>query len=385
LKTDWEVAIVGGGVVGLAAATYLCRAGVRDVFVIERLPGPGQGSTSRANGGVRAQFTTKVNIEFSAFSIAEIEALQRETQGLPGLVQAGYLFITGKPEGEARLRAAFSLQRSLGVASEWLSPEQVLKLAPFLKPDGIRAGTFHAKDGFIDPHGVVQAYHAVSRRLGASFAFDTAVASIRRGADGRFELLTSGSPILARWLVNAAGADAASVAAMLGVELPVWPVRRNLACTDPVSGLPDVIPMCVDVDTGVLVRRESGGCLIAYSDPEDKAGREMTVDPRFLEAVAERIGNRFAFLSEVPIDPKKCWAGLYPETGDHHAIVGETPGMPRFLQAVGFGGHGIMHAPAAAKAIAEIVTLGASKTLDIHPLRLSRFAEGDLVKETAVL
>jgi sarcosine oxidase subunit beta len=135
----------------------------------------------------------------------------------------------------------------------------------------------------------------------------------------------------------------------------------------------------------VLIRRESGGFLIAWSNPHDPPGTDTSVDPAFLPAVAERIGNRFPFLAGVGIDRRNCWAGLYPETPDHHAIIGPVDGMPRFLQCIGFGGHGIMHSIAAGRAIAELIAVGRSTTLDIHPLRLSRFAEGDLILETAVL
>jgi sarcosine oxidase subunit beta len=300
-------------------------------------------------------------------------------------VQAGYLLFTGTEAGERRLRAGHDLQRSLGVETEWLAPREVLAKAPFLRADGLRAGTFHRRDGFIDPHGVVSALWLAAREQSTTLLTSTEVTGIAREDGGTFGLSTSQGRFSAKWVVNAAGADAAPVAALLGVELPVAPIRRNLACTDPVTGYPEVIPMCVDVDTGVLVRRESGGFLLAWSDPSDPPGRDTSVDPRFLDGLAERVGNRFPFLEGMPIDPRKCWAGLYPETPDHHAIVGASPGVPRFLQCAGFGGHGIMHAPAAGQAIAEIVTLGEARTVDVKPLRLARFAEGDLVVETAVL
>jgi sarcosine oxidase subunit beta len=161
-------------------------------------------------------------------------------------------------------------------------------------------------------------------------------------------------------------------------------VRRNLAFAPAPPGEP--IPMCVDLDTGVLVRREpGGGYVIAYSNPSDPPSRETSVDPRFFEELAERIGNRFPFLGDAPIDRARSWAGLYPETPDHHAIIGHAPGVPGFVLCVGFGGHGIMHAPAAGRAVAELITLGRCESFDLHPLRPERFAEGDLVVEAAVL
>jgi sarcosine oxidase, subunit beta len=200
---------------------------------------------------------------------------------------------------------------------------------------------------------------------------------------GGFELETSIGPVPAEWVVNAAGPEAREVAALAGADVPVEPVRRNLAFFPAPPGEP--IPMCVDQDTGVLVRRDGReGYVVAYSDPTDPPSRETAVDPAFLPALAQRVGNRFPFLEDVPADPNRCWAGLYPETPDHHAIVGAPYEVPRFVQCVGFGGHGIMHAPAAGRAVAELIVEGRCTTFDLGPLRPSRFADGDPVTEVAV-
>jgi sarcosine oxidase, subunit beta len=383
-----DVAVVGAGVIGLSVARELRRAGVDRVAVLEREPAVGQGSSSRANGGVRAQFTTAVNVALSAFSIAELERLDRDT-GLLGFHQTGYLLMTGTEAGERSLRAAFELQRSLGVAVEWLTPEEVLGRVPFVRPDGLRAGTFHGRDGFLDPHGLVTALRQEAERLGARIATGAEVAAIRPAPGDGFDVQAGDATLRARRVVNAAGPYAGRVAALLGVDLPVTPVRRNLAYLrdPPGPGTPaGLIPMCVDLDTGVLVRREaSGGFVAAWSDPGDPPSWETTVDPRFLEGLGGRIGHRFPLLEDVPVDPRQCWAGLYPETPDHHAVIGDSPGVPGFVQCAGFGGHGVMHAPAAGRAVAELVARGRCDSFDLRPLRPSRFAEGDLVVETAVL
>lgn len=386
-----DVAVVGAGVIGLSVARELRRAGVERVAVLEREPAVGQGSSSRANGGVRAQFTTRVNVELSAFSIGELERLDRDT-GLLGFRQTGYLLMTGTEAGERSLRAAVELQRSLGVAVEWLTPEEVGGRVPFVRPDGLRAGTFHGRDGFLDPYGVVTALRQDAERLGARIATGAEVVAIERAPGAGFDVTTGEQTVRARWVVNAAGPSAGLVAALLEVDLPVAPVRRNLAYVRdrPGPGRPGdprgLIPMCVDLDTGVLVRREvSGGFVVAWSDPDDSPSWETTLDPRFLEGLGRRVGHRFPLLEDVPVDPRQCWAGLYPETPDHHAIIGDTPEAPGFLQCAGFGGHGVMHAPAAGRAVAELVAHGRCDSFDLHPLRPSRFAEGDLVVETAVL
>ncbi|HEY2958011.1 MAG TPA: FAD-dependent oxidoreductase [Actinomycetota bacterium] len=383
-----EVVVVGGGVVGLSVARELRRAGAGRVVVLERAPAVGQGSSARAAGGVRAQFTTRVNVEFSRYSIGELERLDRDT-GLPGFRQVGYLLMAGTENGARLLADACALQRSLGVETRWLPRDELLEMVPFVRPDGLRAGTFHARDGFLDPHGVVSALRLEAARLGAEVVTGVEVSGIRRLARGGFEVTAGERPLRARFVVNAAGPEAARVAALLAVDLPVAPVRRNLAYVRdlPASSAPSgLIPMCVDLDTGVLVRREvGGGFLVAWSDPADPPSWETSLDPRFLEGLGERVGHRFPFLEELPVDPRQCWAGLYPETPDHHAVVGEPPEAPGFVQCAGFGGHGVMHSPAAGRAVAELLTLGRCTSFDLRPLRPSRFAEGDLVVEAAVL
>ena len=199
--------------------------------------------------------------------------------------------------------------------------------------------------------------------------------------------LTCGDRTLrAAVVVNAAGPAAGQVAALCGIDLPVAPVRRNLAYVREPGGAGRLIPMCVDLDTGVLVRREvGGGFVVAWSDPDDPPSWDTTVDPRFLEALGMRVGHRFPMLEDLPIDSRQCWAGLYPETPDHHAVIGEVAEAPGFVQCAGFGGHGLMHSPAAGRAVAELITTGSCTSFDLRPLRPARFAEGDLVVETAVL
>jgi sarcosine oxidase, subunit beta len=380
-----DVAVVGGGAIGLAVARALAAAGVEHTVVLEKEPAVGQGSTARANGGVRAQFTTPINVAFSRFSIDEFERLQREHGDLLSFHQVGYLFVTATEEGEAGLRAGRDLQRSLGVDTEWLTPVEIGRWAPLLRLDGLRGGTFHARDGFLDPHGAVQAFRADCPPDRVVVRAGVEVAGLRN-RNGWIEVTTITGDLEAGWVIDAAGSHATEVAAMLGVEVPVEPVRRNLAFVRIPDEPPGLIPMCIDVDTGVLVRREvGGGYVIAYSNPADPPGWETSLDPRFLEDLGRLIGNRFPTLRDVPIDPRQCWAGLYPETPDHHAIIGPTEEHERFIVCAGFGGHGLMHAPAAGRAVAELITDGASSTFDLHPLRPSRFREGDLVVESAVL
>ena len=375
-----DVAVIGAGVIGLSCARELAGAGV-NVTVLEAAEAAGRGSSALANGGIRAQFTTEVNIAFSRFSIGELEALERTVGGL-GFHQTGYLLLAGADASERRLRDAIELQRRLGVETRWLEPAEIASLVPFVRAEGIRGGTFHARDGFLDPAGLVAALLAEARTRGATIVTRAAVSAIEPGFVARY---TNGD-LQADAIVNAAGTGARAVARLLGSDVPVEPVRRNLAHVMDPSRAGGLTPMTVDVDTGVLVRREpAGGWVVAYSDPGDPPGWDTSVDPAFLPALAARLPNRFPSILDLPMDPSQCWAGLYPETPDHHAIIGEDPAVPGLFHCVGFGGHGLMHAPAAGRAIRELVTRGRGDTFDLRPLRPSRFVEGDLVAESAVL
>ena len=377
-----DVVVIGAGAIGLSVACELRRSGA-DTVVLEAMAGPGLGSTGRAMGGVRAQFSTVPNIAFSAFSISAFEQLAAVHADVLTFHQVGYLLLTGDLDRASALRSSVELQRSMGVATELLSPAQVVTIAPFLRSDSIEAASFHARDGFLDPYAVTTALVREIKSLGGTVRTGVTVTGLTAQGSSGVVVRSSVGDLAAGWVVNAAGADAADLAALIGSDLPVVPVRRNLAF---VAGSREpLIPMCVDLDTGVLARREvGGGYVIAYSDPSDPVTRETTLDPTFLSKLASRIGHRFPFLEDAPINARQCWAGLYPETPDHHAIIGALPETSRVVHCVGFGGHGLMHAPAAGRAVAELVTSGSCTTFDLYKLRPTRFAEGDLILETAV-
>ena len=385
MQKSADVIIIGAGVTGCSIAWHLGLLGIRDVLLIEKLPGAGQGSTAKANGGIRAQWSTPVNIRQALYSISAYERFQEETGGDCGLVQAGYLFMTATEEGEQSLRGSFDLQQRLGVPNRWLAPKEIAELAPYVRSDDLRGGTFSPKDGFIDPHGTTQGYLQAASRQGARLLADTEVLEVTREAGRATGIRTAGENYLAGAVVNAAGPFAGLVAERAGTRIPVEPYKRMLACTEEIGVAPPRIPMTIDLDTGLLIRREGKGIILAYSDPADAPTFDTRFDPAFIDVVTEKALARFPFLEAARITPRRCWAGLYPETPDHHAILGESPDLRDFYLAAGFGGHGLMHAPATGRALAEMIAWGECRFMDVRPLRPERFAEGDTIVETAVL
>jgi sarcosine oxidase subunit beta len=143
--------------------------------------------------------------------------------------------------------------------------------------------------------------------------------------------------------------------------------------------------MTVDADSGVLIRREGDRVLIAYSNPDEPAGFNTEFDPDFPERIADAVESRFPVVAAAGIDLRRSWAGLYEVTPDHNAVLGAAPDQPGFYLANGFSGHGVMHAPAAGRAIAELIVWGRCESVDISPLAIGRFTRGELIHETMVL
>jgi sarcosine oxidase subunit beta len=378
-----EIAIVGAGVIGCSVAFQLGRMGQRGVRLLERERVPGAGSTSKANGGIRAQFTTEVNVAMSLASMEILDGLEGEI-GEPSVYRkAGYLFVTGNPVKLEAMRTSAAWQRERGVAVEVLDEAAVRARAPWLA-GRIAGGTFGARDGFIDPGGLCNFFLREATRSGVEIRYGAEVTAIERTA-GRFRLQTGAGEITARAVVNAAGPWAQQVAKLLGVDLPVVPIRRHLLMSGPCPALPPLIPMTIDADTGVLVRREGERILIAYSNPDEPPGFNLAFDRDFGERIAGPLEERFPAVSDAGIDLRRSWSGLYEVTPDHHSVLGPVPGIPGFFLANGFSGHGVMHSPAAGRAIAQLIVRGRSENVDISALSIERFGRGALIHERMVL
>ena len=380
-----SVIVVGAGVVGCSVAFQLARMGARNVVVLEREPLPGAGSTSRANGGIRAQFTTETNVRMSLLSMEILDALEEEIGSPPAYRKAGYLFLTDSPAKLAAMERAAEYQRGSGVDVEVLGAADVRRRVPWVAGANLAGGTFGARDGFIDPGRLCNFFASRAAHEDVSFRYGHEVVGAEEKGGGWVLATANGGSFYAPVVVNAAGAWSARLGRLLGVEVPVEPVRRHLFLTGPVPGLPPVIPMTIDADTGVLVRREGERVLVAWSNADEPPGFDTTCDPEFPLRFADALEARFPSVAAAGIDQRRSWAGLYEVTPDHHAILGPVEGRPGVLLATGFSGHGVMHAPAVGRCVAEMILRGRSESVDVEPLSLSRFARGALIHETMVL
>lgn len=365
-----EVVIVGGGVMGTSIAWHLARAGVRDVVLVER-DELAAGSTSKAAGGVRAQFSDELNIRLGARSLEAFGRFEQEVGQDIGLHRTGYLFLLTTPGQVASFEAGVRLQNSLGVPSRLLTPEEARRLSPLIRTDGLLAAAYSPDDGHCTPEAVVHGYAAAARAHGARILRHTEVTGIKVRGDTITAVATTLGRIAAGTVICAAGAWSRAVGAMVGVELPVRPLRRQIAVTGPVPGLPPTLPMTIDFTTSLYFHREGPGLLLGMSDPDERPGFATDTHDRWIPRLAEAMRRRAPALLDLP--RTGGWAGLYENTPDHNALIGEAPHVSRFLYATGFSGHGFLQGPAVGEVIRDLY-LGRVPFLDISPLSAGRFA-----------
>jgi sarcosine oxidase subunit beta len=381
-----EVVIIGGGIVGSSIACHLTAAGCKDVLVIERETAQGKGSTGKSMGGVRAQFSTPVNIQMSLHSIPFYASFD-ECLGYPaGYRPQGYLFCATEEKHLAYLRTNYEKQIALGLENvRLIAADEIRRMFPQLHSDDIMGGSFCSTDGFVDPYSAMNGFMAWAVDHGAKLWKNAQVTGIQLDAHGVSGVETSRGSVSTRKVVNAAGAWAAAIARMVHLDLPVEPLRRMLVPTEPFDEFPHTAPMIIDMSNGFHFRPEALGFLLAWNDPEETPGYRTDFESAFIEKVLTRAAARVPIFENLAVNPKRAWAGLYEMTPDHHPILGEAPGVPGFFLANGFSGHGVMHAPATGKILADLILTGQTDLVDVSLLSFSRFAEGRMIEETAVL
>jgi|tagenome__1003787_1003787.scaffolds.fasta_scaffold20973638_1 sarcosine oxidase subunit beta len=386
LPTRAEVVVVGGGVMGTSAAFHLAEAGV-DVLLLERGQLAG-GSTSRAAGGVRAQFSDPLNIRLGARGLEAFAHFGERPGQQIDLHRNGYLFLLTRPEDVEAFETAVALQNELGVPTRILDASQAGSLAPGVHTHDVLAATFHPGDGYCSPESVVLGYAAGARRHGATVLTGVEVVGLDPGGEGTTVLRTTAGEVTASAVVCAAGAWSQALGAMAGVELPVTPLRRQILVTEPLpeqvaAALPASMPMTIDAATTFYLHREGPGVLLGMSWTGEEPGFREDLDDAWLPDLTAAIERRAPALLDVGI--ATGWAGLYEDTPDHNALLGEaaTPGG-RFLYATGFSGHGFLQGPAVGEILRDLY-LGREPFVDVTPLSAGRFAAGSLRPEWAIV
>jgi sarcosine oxidase subunit beta len=384
-----DVIVIGGGIVGLSSAYYLAGRGA-DVTLYEE-GSLGTGSTARAAGGIRAQFTTPVNVKLSLASKRVWNSFEAAFGVDIEYRKNGYLFLARSEATAEQFRENVRTQRDLGADSEYLSPEEAQERCPGLDTGQFVAATYNGDDGIADPNLAVQGYAGAAREAGVDVRTKTAVTGLLREGERVVGVEADGDGVSGRHeadqVVNAAGAWSPRVAAMAGVDLPVSPRRRQVAVVDPSTPVPESVPLTIDLETGSYFRPERDGVALVGGhfvdeDPEvDPERYSEDVDLDWAAEAVERAADHTDYFGpETRI--RRGWAGLYAVTPDHHPIIEQT--RPGLVTATGFSGHGFQHAPATGQIVAELVLDGESRLVDVSGLDSGRFGRGDPMVERNV-
>jgi len=362
------VVVIGGGVVGASAAFHLAEAGV-DVVVVERAQ-LGSGSTRRAAGGVRTQFSDVLNIEIAKRSLAAFRDFGRRPGWEISLKEVGYLFVLTRETDVEAFEKSVALQNECGLNSRIVTAEEAYGLCPLLEGDDILAGAFSPGDGHAAPEDVVQGYAVGTRAHGGHIELDCEALAINTRGTDIAEVVTSHGSIRTSAVICAAGPWSRSCGAMVGVELPVSPLRRQILFTEAIEGLPEELPMTIDFESSFYFHREGPGLLMGMSDPNEKPGFSVETSDDWIPGLMEIVRRRAPRIADAGI--RGGWAGLYEMTPDHNAIIGEAAGISRFLYATGFSGHGFLQGPAVGEILRDMF-LQRSPFVDVSPLGAERF------------
>ncbi|HKV20496.1 MAG TPA: FAD-binding oxidoreductase [Mycobacterium sp.] len=372
--SDATVVIIGGGIMGTSTAYHLARAGVRGIVVLEA-DALASGSSGKPLGGVRAQFSDPANIALGARSLAAFARFDDEFGVDIGYQKVGYLFLFRDDADVARYRSSIELQNSLGVDSRMITGQAAAERSPYVDPGAVVAAAWSAGDGFARPGVVVNAYAAAAADLGAEICTESPVVGIEQARSGGVTVhVGDGRAYKTPTVVCACGAWSSQIGAMVDVDLPIEPLRRQIAFTTPLSPRPPRVPFTIDYSTTAYFHcnDDRSGLLVGIADKQQAVGFDTSVTTDWHDTLRTALAQFAPTLTGLRF--ASGWAGLYEMTPDCNALIGEadTTGF-RFLYAAGFSGHGFLQGPAVGEAVADLY-LGNEPAVDVTAFDVGRFA-----------
>ena len=394
LNQHYDVVLVGGGIIGSAVAYWLAANDDFDgsIVVIEKDTSYTYGATGRSVSSIRLQFSTPLNIQIARFGVHFIKqagTYLRVDDDTPNLsfTEGGYLFLATSAQGREVLRQNHQIQREQGVEEViMLHPHDLRQRFPWLNVRGVTGATLGVcNEGWFDAYLMLQAFKRKARRLGVHYLDDTVVDLAVAGNKVWKVVLKTGPAIGCGCVVNAAGAWAQQVAAMAGIDLPVFPRRRQVFVFSCRTQLPKC-PLVIDPD-GFYFRPEGAQYLCGMKPPpdQDPDGFNFAVDYDWFE---ERLWPRLT--RWVPafdaVKRQRAWAGHYAyNTFDRNALLGRHPAVDNLFFATGFSGHGVQQAPAVGRGLSELITYGGYRTLDLSAFSITRLIDNRPVLEQYVV
>jgi FAD-dependent oxidoreductase domain-containing protein 1 len=383
-----KVVIVGGAIMGSFAAWFLRREGFAgEITVVEKDPTYQFCSTALSAASIRTQFGTPVNIHMSLFGVDFFRRV-KETFGASadiGYVENGYLILGGPETVDAR-RAAVDMQRAEGADILALAPDDVAARFPYLSVDDIGIGTFGATgEGWFDAWSLLSLVRDAARELGVRYVRAEAEGFELSGTRVRAVRLHDGTHLPCDWCVMAAGAASGALMATLAQPLPVTPRKRTVfSFKAPLKA--SNLPMLFDT-SGIWVRPEGEGFIGGIQPPADRdpdATDDFEPHHDLMEEIFwPALAARIPAMEQLRLE--RSWAGHYEINAlDHNGIVGPHDEIDNLVFSTGFSGHGVMHAPAAGRGVAELIVKGAYTSLDLSPLGYHRIRQGKPMPESII-
>ena len=357
------IIVIGGGIIGVSIAYHLSQAKLGEITLIEKEALLGSGVTKLCSGGVRSQFETEINVKFSIESLKTLNALAGEI----GFKKLGYLILDTANDSRPRI----TMQNRLGVASQYLTPEEIGKRFTFLNLKGVQSGSFYSEDGLADPASLLAFWEKKARQNGVKFLMETKVTEITKKQDKITGIKTAKGEMKADWVILAAGVQSRELGKTIGLDIPIVHRRKYVLV---VQGFPFDFPLVMETPRGWYIKKEGEDALLGMSGKEEKVDFEKQN-----ESTEETIE---ASLARVPAlethGIKKVLSSLSDETPDKHAIIDHS--LPGLIIATGFSGHGFMHSPVTGQIVTALVA-GEKPVLDPSELKLQR----SHIKETIAI
>ncbi|GAB2505088.1 NAD(P)/FAD-dependent oxidoreductase [Corynebacterium atrinae] len=363
-----DVVIIGGGVMGMSTAWQLAARGIKNIVVIEQST-LGSGSSAKPLGGIRANFSDPSNVLLGKRSLEAYYRFEDDFGVDIELSRVGYLFLARTGAELEQLESSAVTQANLGTETHVVSPGEAAKINPFLNANALTGASFTPNDGYAAPAKVVEGYTRACLALGVTILDRTQVLDIQRTGDSLDAVITNRGQIRTSSVICAAGAWSAAIGEMVGVDLPVEPVRRMIGLTRQQPTPYPQIPFTLDLSTTMYFHNFYNGLLLGISHLEKSAFcREYSYEwLKEFDAAASICAPAL----ENP-DLEAGWSGYYENTPDHNALIGEASDLPGFFYITGFSGHGFLQAPAAGELVADLYE-GKSSFMDPKPFSADRF------------
>ena len=371
-----EIAIVGGGVIGLAIAYYLARRGLTDVVVLER-GYLAEGASGRNGGGVRQQWSTEINIRLMQESVDLCRRFAVDLGVNVWFRQGGYLFLARTQKEVARLQKNIDLQNRCGVHTKMLDPKAAQEIVPELDLAGIVGAAYNPTDGILFPWPFLWGYARQAAAHGVRIFTQTPVSGLVPQQGGGYEVVTPRGVVHARRVINATGSWSPQLAKLIGVDVPTYPIRHEICSSEPLK--PFLRPMVSELSSGLYCSQSMRGEIVGgVTVPGHGSTYAMGSTLEFLSTYARRLVKLMPILGDIKI--LRQWAGPYDQSPDGNPILGAAPSHPDFFLACGFVGHGFMMAPIVGKLYAEYLTGDAPHEI-FSRYTLARFSDPALANQ----